>query len=79
MTAGGGGNTQFAKGQNTKTLMGAIVPLDATGGLRYGIAPGNLFKANPVCKLSILVRVLMVSSTYGSEETQSIKLRRAIE
>jgi glucose/arabinose dehydrogenase len=46
---GGGSNDQFANGQNTNTLMGAIVRLDVVGGSPYGIPAGNPFEANGVC------------------------------
>lgn len=46
---GGGSNDQFANGQNTNTLMGAIVRLDVSGGSPYGIPAGNPFEANPLC------------------------------
>lgn len=46
---GGGSNDQFANGQNTNTVMGAIVRLDVAGGSPYGIPAGNPFEANPVC------------------------------
>jgi glucose/arabinose dehydrogenase len=46
---GGGSGDTFANGQNTNTLMGAIVRLDVTGGAPYGIPAGNPFEANAVC------------------------------
>ena len=46
---GGGSDDQYANGQNTNTLMGAIVRLDIDGGSPYGIPVGNPFEANPVC------------------------------
>jgi glucose/arabinose dehydrogenase len=46
---GGGSGDPDGNGQNTSTLMGAIVRLDVTGGSPYGIPAGNPFEANAVC------------------------------
>jgi glucose/arabinose dehydrogenase len=46
---GGGGGDPSGNGQNTNTLMGAIVRLDVVGGSPYGIPAGNEFESNPVC------------------------------
>jgi glucose/arabinose dehydrogenase len=47
---GGGGGDPGGNGQNTNTLMGAIVRLDVKGGSPYGIPPGNEFETRPVCE-----------------------------
>jgi len=46
---GGGGGDPDGNGQDTSTLMGAIVRLDVEGGSPYGIPAGNPFEANAVC------------------------------
>ena len=46
---GGGSGDPAGNGQNTNTLMGAIVRLDIDGGSPYGIPAGNRFESNPVC------------------------------
>lgn len=46
---GGGGGDPDGNGQNTETLMGAIVRVDVHGGSPYGIPAGNEFESNPVC------------------------------
>jgi len=46
---GGGSGDPDGNGQDTRTLMGAIVRLDVVGGSPYGIPPGNPFEANAVC------------------------------
>lgn len=46
---GGGSGDPDGNGQDTNTLMGAIVRLDVEGGSPYGIPAGNPFEANAVC------------------------------
>lgn len=46
---GGGAGDPNGNGQNTNTLMGAILRLDVEGGSPYGIPAGNAFESNPVC------------------------------
>ncbi|MEK6247810.1 MAG: PQQ-dependent sugar dehydrogenase, partial [Planctomycetales bacterium] len=46
---GGGGGDPDGNGQDTSTLMGAIVRLDVEGGSPYGIPASNPFEANAVC------------------------------
>jgi len=46
---GGGGGDPDGNGQNTGTVMGAIVRVDVRGGSPYGIPAGNEFESNPVC------------------------------
>ena len=46
---GGGSGDPDGNGQDTRTLMGAIVRLDVEGGSPYGIPAGNPFEANAVC------------------------------
>lgn len=46
---GGGSGDPNGNGQDTSTLMGAIVRLDVEGGSPYGIPAGNPFEANAVC------------------------------
>ena len=46
---GGGGGDPDGNGQNTTTLMGAILRIDVKGGSPYGIPPGNAFETNAVC------------------------------
>jgi len=46
---GGGSGDPNGNGQDTKTLMGAIVRIDVEGGSPYGIPAGNPFEANAVC------------------------------
>lgn len=46
---GGGSGDPGGNGQNTNTLMGAIIRIDVEGGSPYGIPAGNPFAANPVC------------------------------
>ncbi|NQV85835.1 MAG: PQQ-dependent sugar dehydrogenase [Woeseiaceae bacterium] len=46
---GGGANDQFGNGQNTNTLMGAVVRVDVMGGSPYAIPAGNPFEANVTC------------------------------
>ncbi len=46
---GGGSGDPGGNGQNTNTLMGAIVRLDVEGGSPYAIPAGNPFEANAVC------------------------------
>jgi len=46
---GGGSGDLNGNGQDTTTLMGAIVRLDVEGGSPYGIPAGNPFEANAVC------------------------------
>jgi glucose/arabinose dehydrogenase len=46
---GGGSGDPNGNGQDTRTLMGAIVRLDVEGGSPYGIPAGNPFEANAVC------------------------------
>ncbi len=46
---GGGSGDQFGNGQNTNTLMGAIVRVDVEGGSPYAIPAGNPFETNAVC------------------------------
>ena len=46
---GGGSGDPDGNGQNTTTLMGAILRVDVKGGSPYGIPPGNPFETNAVC------------------------------
>jgi len=46
---GGGSGDPDGNGQDTSTLMGAILRLDVEGGSPYGIPAGNPFEANAVC------------------------------
>jgi len=46
---GGGSGDPNGNGQDTSTLMGAIVRIDVEGGSPYGIPAGNPFEANAVC------------------------------
>jgi glucose/arabinose dehydrogenase len=46
---GGGSGDPDGNGQNTRTLMGAIVRIDVEGGSPYGIPAGNPFEAKAVC------------------------------
>ena len=46
---GGGSGDPDGNGQNTTTLMGAILRVDVKGGSPYGIPPGNAFETNAVC------------------------------
>jgi glucose/arabinose dehydrogenase len=46
---GGGSGDPGGNGQNTHTLMGAIVRIDVIGGSPYGIPAGNPFESNAVC------------------------------
>ena len=46
---GGGSGDPGGNGQNTNTLLGAIVRIDVTGGSPYGIPAGNPFESNAVC------------------------------
>ena len=46
---GGGSGDPDGNGQDTRTLMGAIVRVDVEGGSPYGIPAGNPFEANAVC------------------------------
>jgi hypothetical protein len=45
----GGSGDPAGNGQNTNTLMGAIVRLDIGGGSSYRIPAGNPLESNPVC------------------------------
>jgi len=46
---GGGRGDPGGNGQNTSTVMGAILRVDVKGGSPYGIPPGNVFETNAVC------------------------------
>jgi len=46
---GGGSGDPDGNGQNTTTLMGAILRIDVKGGSPYGIPPDNAFETNAVC------------------------------
>jgi len=46
---GGGSGDPSGNGQDTRTLMGAIVRIDVEGGSPYAIPAGNPFQANVVC------------------------------
>lgn len=46
---GGGSGDPDGNGQDTRTLLGAIVRIDVEGGSPYGIPAGNPFEANAVC------------------------------
>lgn len=46
---GGGSGDPSGNGQDTNTLMGAIVRIDVAGGSPYGIPAGNPFETNSLC------------------------------